>query len=64
MVDLTTRLSTIQGLVPLAVNRVVSWINIAVWVLTVLMLLLGLGQVSLFLHGYALFTGRDPVVSR
>jgi uncharacterized phage infection (PIP) family protein YhgE len=59
--ELTARLTGVQGLVPLAVNRVRSWINIAVWVLTVLMLLLGLGQVSLFLHGYSLYTGRDPL---
>ena len=46
----------------LGVNRILSWLNLAVWVLTVVMLLLGLGQVSLFLHGYALYTGRDPLV--
>ena len=38
-----------------------SWLNLAVWVLTVVMLLLGLGQVSLFLHGYSLYTGRDTL---
>jgi hypothetical protein len=59
--DLTARLTTIQGLVPLAVNHILSWLNLAVWVLTAVMLLLGLGQVSLFLHGYALYTGRDPL---
>jgi hypothetical protein len=59
--ELTARLTSIQGLVPLAVNRILSWINIAVWVIMVLMLLLGLGQASLFLHGYALYTGRDPL---
>jgi hypothetical protein len=64
VVDFTTRLRALQGLVPLAVGRVITWINIAVWVLTVLMLLLALGQVSLFLHGYALFTGKDPLASR
>jgi hypothetical protein len=59
--ELTARLTSVQGLVPLAINRILSWINLAVWVLTVLMLLLGLGQASLFLHGYSLYTGRDPL---
>jgi hypothetical protein len=59
--ELTARLTTVQGLLSLAVSRILSWINLGVWVLTVTMLLLGLGQVSLFLHGYALYTGRDPL---
>ena len=59
--ELTARLTTVQGLVPLAANRMLSWLNLAVWVLTVVMLLLGLGQVSLFLHGYSLYTGRDTL---
>jgi hypothetical protein len=63
VVDLTTELKATQGLVPLAADRVLSSLDVAVWVLTVIMLLLGLGQVSLFLHGYALYTRRDPVKS-
>jgi hypothetical protein len=59
--ELTARLTAIQGLVPLAANHILSWINITVWVSTLVLLLLGLGQVSLFLHGYSLYTGRDPL---
>jgi hypothetical protein len=59
--ELTARLTSIQGLVTLAAGQIISWINLAIWVLTVVMLLLGLGQVSLFLQGYALYTGRDPL---
>jgi len=59
--ELTARLTTVQGLLSLAVSRILYLINLGVWVLTVTMLLLGLGQVSLFLHGYALYTGRDPL---
>ena len=59
--ELTARLTAVQGLLSPAVNHVLAWINLAVWALTLLMLLLGLGQVSLFLHGYSLYTGRDPL---
>jgi len=62
--ELTSRLTNIQGIVPVAVSRVESFVNIGAWVFTLLMLLLSLGQVSLFLHGYALYTGRDPLAPR
>ena len=40
-------------------EQIVFWINLLVWIVTVLLVLLILGQVALFLYAYSFYTGKD-----
>ena len=50
--DLQTRVATLKGRVPL-------WIDLGSIAITLLFLWLAISQVSVFIHGWSLFTGQD-----